>query len=54
MSMRLDMIWHEGDEMQYRASCAECTYQSGIVDDEDTAAAAWFGHVCVRPSRSSA
>jgi hypothetical protein len=48
MTMKMDLIWQDDGEIDYRASCAECTYQSGPCDDEETARAAWFGHVCVR------
>jgi hypothetical protein len=47
MSMQLDLIWDD-DVIQYRAGCADCSYRSAPVDDEEAAVAAWFGHVCVR------
>ena len=48
MTMKLDLIWQDDGDIEYRASCAECTYQSGPFDDEETARASWFGHACVR------
>jgi hypothetical protein len=48
MTMKMDLIWQDDCEIEYRASCAECSYQSGPFEDEETARASWFGHVCVR------
>jgi hypothetical protein len=48
MAMKMDLIWQDDGAIEYRASCAECTYQSGPFDDEEIARASWFGHVCVR------
>ena len=48
MTMKMDLIWQDDGEIEYRASCADCSYQSGPFDDEETARAAWFGHACVR------
>jgi hypothetical protein len=48
MTMNMDLIWQDDGENEYRASCAECSYLSGPFEDEETARASWFGHVCVR------
>jgi hypothetical protein len=48
MSMVMDLIWRDDGFIEYRAGCDECPYQSGPLDDEETARASWFGHVCVR------
>jgi len=48
MTMKMDLIWQDDGEIEYRASCAECPYQSGPFEDEEAARASWFGHVCVR------
>jgi len=47
MTMNLDLIWRDGGEIEYRASCTKCSYRSQPLDDEDAARASWFGHVCV-------
>jgi len=48
MTMKLDLIWQDDGDIEYRASCTECTYLSGPFEDEETARASWFGHPCVR------
>jgi hypothetical protein len=48
MTMKMDLIWQDDGESEYRASCAECSYQSGPVAGEETARVRWYGHVCVR------
>jgi hypothetical protein len=48
MTMKMDLIWQDDGEIEYRASCADCSYQSGPFDDEEAARASWFGHACVR------
>jgi hypothetical protein len=46
MSMRIDMTWHDNDAITYQASCAECSFLSHPVDDEDAARADWESHAC--------
>jgi hypothetical protein len=48
MAMTMDLIWQDDGVILYRAGCAACSYRSGPFDDEETARASWFGHVCVR------
>jgi hypothetical protein len=48
MTMTMDLIWQDDGDIEFRASCTECTYQSGPFDNEETTRASWFGHVCVR------
>lgn len=51
MSICLDFVWHDDGAILFRASCDSCSFRSPAFDDEQTATAAWFGHVCVRPGR---
>jgi len=46
MSMRIDMTWHDDDEISFQASCADCAYTSHPVDDEEAARVAWATHAC--------
>jgi hypothetical protein len=46
MSMRMDLIWQDDDVFEYRANCADCSYRSMPFANEETAAAAWYGHLC--------
>jgi hypothetical protein len=48
MSLRMDLIWQDDDVIEYRANCAGCSYRSMPFAEEETAAAAWLGHLCVR------
>lgn len=46
MSMRIDMTWHDNDEMTFQASCADCAYVAGPFEDEESARDDWRGHQC--------
>lgn len=46
MSMRIDVTWLDDDELMFQASCAECTYVSQPLPDEDAARADWGRHAC--------
>lgn len=48
MTMKVDLIWRDDGGFEYRAGCTECSYRSGPFEDEESARASWFGHVCVR------
>lgn len=49
MTLNMDLIWRDDGGIEYRASCAKCSYRSEPLKDEDAARASWFGHVCVSP-----
>jgi len=46
MSMRIDMTWHDDDQITFQASCEDCAYTSHAFDDEDAARTAWETHPC--------
>lgn len=48
MSMQVDLIFTDDDAIRFRTHCTACSFRSVPYDDEDMAAAAWFGHACVR------
>jgi hypothetical protein len=46
MTMRLDLTWLDDDAITYQASCADCSFQSMVHEEEEAARAAWDNHLC--------